>query len=86
MFNGYIIGERKHPILCGDWYNTGDVGCIDEHGELRIVGRNDDVIQIDAHKIYPSQIDAFYVSDSNADRDRFSDLYNQTGKVFGDYV
>lgn len=65
MFNGYIIGERKHPILCGDWYNTGDVGYIDEHGELRIVGRTDDVIQIDAHKIYPSQIENLILKSGN---------------------
>lgn len=56
-FNGYIHGEIKHKPLYQDWLNTGDVGYLDEHNELHIVGRIDDMIVIGAHKIYPVEVE-----------------------------
>lgn len=58
IFNGYVKGETKHPSKYKDWLNTGDVGFWDENGELHVIGRSDDVINIDAHKIYPQDIEA----------------------------
>lgn len=56
LFKSYIIGEEKHKSLYNGWLNTGDVGYIDSEGELHVVGRVDDVIIIDSHKIYPNDI------------------------------
>lgn len=56
-FTGYISEQAKEPSLYKDWLNTGDIGYIDEIGELHIVGRIDDVIILNAHKIYPSEIE-----------------------------
>lgn len=56
-FVGYISGQAKHKSLYKDWLNTGDVGYSDDNGELHIVGRIDDVIILDAHKIYPGEIE-----------------------------
>ena len=56
-FLGYICGGEKSRSLYMDWLNTGDVGYYDEYGELHIVGRSDDVIVIDAHKVYPCEIE-----------------------------
>lgn len=56
-FAGYISGQAKHKSLYKDWLNTGDIGYIDCNGELHIVGRIDDVIILDAHKIYPGEIE-----------------------------
>lgn len=56
-FTGYISGQAKQKSLYKNWLNTGDVGYIDGNGELHIVGRVDDVIILDAHKIYPSEIE-----------------------------
>ena len=56
-FNGYISGNEKYNSLYRDWLNTGDVGYLDEHDELHIVDRIDDVIIIDSHKIYPSDVE-----------------------------
>ena len=57
-YSGYIAGDLKFKSLCGkSWINTGDVGYFDVNGELHIVGRVDDVIIINAHKIYPSEIE-----------------------------
>ena len=33
------------------------MGYFDEHGELHIIGRSDDMIIIGAHKIYPFDIE-----------------------------
>ena len=57
MFNGYITGYPKHVSLREGWYNTGDIGYVDTNGELHIINRVDDVIIIDAHKVYPSEVE-----------------------------
>ena len=56
-FNGYIQGEIKHKSLYQDWLNTGDIGYLDEHSELHVIGRIDDMIVIGAHKIYPTEVE-----------------------------
>lgn len=56
-YNGYISGAEKHKSLYRNWLNTGDIGYIDEFGELHIVGRVDDIIIVDSHKIYPEDIE-----------------------------
>lgn len=57
LFSGYVIGERKHPSLYCGWLNTGDIGFEDMFGEIHVVGRIDDVIICDAHKVYPSDVE-----------------------------
>jgi len=57
-FSGYVSGERSLLPLYEDWLNSGDVGYVDAEGYLHIVDRMDDVIIIDAHKIYPTQVEA----------------------------
>ena len=57
LFDGYVVGKNKHISLYEGWHNTGDVGYIDINGELHIVSRLDDIIIIDSHKIYPSEVE-----------------------------
>lgn len=63
MFSGYVTGTQKHISLYQDWLNTGDIGFWDEFGELHVVGRVDDVIICDAHKIYPSDVENLILED-----------------------
>lgn len=56
-FSGYISGNEKFMSLHKDWLNTGDIGYFDKDNELHVVDRVDDVINMDAHKIYPSEIE-----------------------------
>lgn len=56
-YSGYISGKEKHRSLYNGWLNTGDIGLFDENGELYVMGRIDDVIMIDSHKIYPSEVE-----------------------------
>lgn len=57
LFKGYVSGSTKLKSAYNGWLNSGDLGYIDENGELHIVGRIDDMIIINAYKIYPSTIE-----------------------------
>lgn len=57
LFDGYVKGTLKHASKYMGWLNTGDIGYLDENRELHVIGRSDDVIIIDAHKIYPQDIE-----------------------------
>lgn len=56
-FSGYVFGEEKNESLYKGWLNTGDIGYFDNNEELHIIDRLDDVIIVDSHKIYPSEIE-----------------------------
>jgi len=56
IFNGYICGKVKQSLY-KDWLNTGDIGFIDINEELHIIDRIDNMIIINAHKIYPSTVE-----------------------------
>jgi long-chain acyl-CoA synthetase len=64
LFEGYVSGKSKHTSLYKGWHNTGDVGYIDTNGELHIINRLDDVIIIDSHKVYPSDVEKQIVEQS----------------------
>lgn len=64
LFEGYVVGQNKHISLSEGWHNTGDVGYIDTNGELHIINRLDDVIIIDSHKVYPSEVEKQIVKQS----------------------
>ena len=57
LFNGYVTGKEKVAPLYKDWLNSGDIGYFDTNGALYIVDRVDDVIIIDSHKVYPSEVE-----------------------------
>lgn len=65
IYSGYVCGEEKHKSLYNDWLNTGDIGYIDNAGELHVVDRIDDVINIGAHKIYPSDVERLILEKDN---------------------
>lgn len=43
------------------WMHTGDLGVMDEHGYLRIVGRIKDLIIRGGENVYPSEIEKFLI-------------------------
>lgn len=65
LFDGYVVGQNKHESLYEGWHNTGDVGYIDANGELHIISRLDDVIIIDSHKVYPSEVENKIIEQSS---------------------
>jgi len=62
LFSGYVVGQRSYANVVEGWLNTGDIGILDDNNELHILGRIDDVIIIDAHKIYPSEVETAIIS------------------------
>lgn len=63
LFSGYVMGKEKYVSLYQGWLNTGDIGFWDKLGELHVVGRVDDVIICDAHKIYPIDVEKMILED-----------------------
>ncbi|MBR6559055.1 MAG: long-chain fatty acid--CoA ligase [Clostridia bacterium] len=57
VYSNYVCGDKKLPSLYSDWLNTGDIGYLDDLGELYIIGRKDTMINLCAHKIYPIEVE-----------------------------
>lgn len=62
----YNMPEKTMEVLSPDgWYRTGDLGTIDEEGNVRIVGRKKDLIIRGGYNIYPREIEEhFYKHES----------------------
>lgn len=41
-----------------DWFRTGDIGCLDDEGVLRIVGRIKEIIIVDGFNVSPADVEA----------------------------
>jgi acyl-CoA synthetase len=56
---GYFDNQRatEDSFNAGGWFMSGDLGRLDEHGNLSIVGRKKDLIIRGGHNIYPSRIE-----------------------------
>jgi acyl-CoA synthetase (AMP-forming)/AMP-acid ligase II len=50
--------EATAEVLSSDgWLRTGDIGTLDEHGNLRIVGRAKDMFIVGGFNAYPAEIE-----------------------------
>jgi acyl-CoA synthetase (AMP-forming)/AMP-acid ligase II len=58
---GYFNDPEKTSAAFDDqnYYYTGDIGCMDENGYLRILDRKKDMIIRGAQNIYPSEIENY---------------------------
>lgn len=54
-FSGYITDQCKKEKTY--WLKTGDIGYLTENEELVILGRKDDVMNIDSHNVVPVTIE-----------------------------
>ena len=59
---GVMLGYYGRPcdtsqVLRDGWLHTGDAGFIDEHGYLRILDRQNDVINTSGYKVYPVEVE-----------------------------
>lgn len=53
----YIKKEKKQEIFDKGWFNTGDIGYLDEDGYLYISGRKKELIKRGGENISPNEID-----------------------------
>ena len=80
LFSGYTASAAEAP---GEWHGTGDLGFIDENGELYITGRTNSLIVIGAHNIYPEAVEQTIIENTAV-----SDclVYKDAEKLACDYV
>jgi len=59
ILSGYWRDTKETAkVLVDGWYNTGDIGKVDQHGFYWIVDRSKDVIISGGENIYPAEIEA----------------------------
>jgi len=59
LFDGYVDDPGLNAAAFVDgWFRTGDLAIIDEDGEVRLVGRANEVINRGGDKISPAEVDA----------------------------
>ncbi|MGB8650177.1 MAG: AMP-binding protein [Mycobacteriales bacterium] len=54
-FGGYTDGSDKARL--DGLVATGDLGVLDEHGRLTVLGRDDDMVVIGGENVYPGQVE-----------------------------
>jgi len=57
MMGYYKNPEETANILKNGWFYSGDIGCFDEDGYLKIVDRKKDMIIAGGYNIYPVELD-----------------------------
>jgi acyl-CoA synthetase (AMP-forming)/AMP-acid ligase II len=61
VMKGYLDDPEatRQAIDSGGWLHTGDLGAIDEHGRLKIIGRKKDMFIVGGFNAYPAEIESF---------------------------
>jgi malonyl-CoA/methylmalonyl-CoA synthetase len=61
VFQGYwrMPEKTREEFTPDGWFKTGDVGQIDAHGYVTIVGRSKDLIISGGYNVYPAEIEAY---------------------------
>lgn len=64
IFKGYwrMPEKTQEEFTADGYFKTGDVGKIDEHGYITIVGRSKDLIISGGYNVYPAEIEG-YIND-----------------------
>jgi malonyl-CoA/methylmalonyl-CoA synthetase len=59
VFKGYwrMPEKTREEFTADAWFNTGDVGRMDEHGRLTIVGRSKDLVISGGYNVYPAEVE-----------------------------
>ena len=55
---GYLPAEATAEAFSDGWYRTGDVGCLDVDGWLRITDRAKEMIKVRGFQVAPAEIEA----------------------------
>lgn len=60
---GYLIDEQlDKSALVDGWFNTGDLGWLDQHGALHLRGRQAEVINVSGMKVLPGEVEEVIAS------------------------
>jgi long-chain acyl-CoA synthetase len=58
MMGYYKNPEETAKVLKDGWFYSGDIGCFDEDGYLKIIDRKKDIIIAGGYNIYPVELDS----------------------------
>jgi acyl-CoA synthetase (AMP-forming)/AMP-acid ligase II len=58
--SGYLDGNELNVDVDG-WFTTGDLGSVDQHGNLRYLGRKDEVMKVKGVNISPLEIELLLI-------------------------
>ncbi|HHW38610.1 MAG TPA: AMP-binding protein [Bacillales bacterium] len=62
----YAMPEKTRDAIDEDgWFYSGDLAIIDEEGNIRIIGRKNEVIRREGVKIYPQEIEDIFLTHPN---------------------
>ena len=63
MMSGYLTAQGIDSGMIHDgWFETGDVGRIDEQGRITLVGREKEIINVFGMKVIPSEVEEVIVA------------------------
>ncbi|XP_018015447.1 luciferin 4-monooxygenase, partial [Hyalella azteca] len=59
MMKEYLnnVAATRDAIDDDGWYHTGDVGCFDDEGFLKIIDRTKEMIKVNAYQVSPSELE-----------------------------
>jgi len=58
LFLGYLQhGTLNRPLTPDGWFQTGDLGRLDSHGRLTVLGRKDNMFICAGENIYPEEVE-----------------------------
>ena len=72
--------QGRAGILNNGWFNTGDLGRIDDDGFLTIMGRGKEVINFAGMKVFPSEVEAVINQFPGVEE---SHVYGENHSVYG---
>jgi len=59
VMQGYVHDPATTRVALQDgWLRTGDIGCLDADGGLRVLDRRDDLVVTGGENVYPAQVEA----------------------------
>ncbi len=88
VMRGYLDdpAATDEAIDSEGWLHTGDLGSLDEHGRLRILGRKKDMFIVGGFNAYPAEIESFLLEHPAVDQVAVigvhDDRLGQVGKAF----
>ena len=68
VMQGYLHDPQSTAwVLRAGWLFTGDIGCLDSEGGLRVLDRRDDLIVSGGENVYPAEIEAVLLEHPSVD-------------------